>query len=60
MNGYQKLIAETLKCDAKTAKLVEDCMREYVFSGYLDHLTAAEFKKGARKALKILKEMEQV
>ena len=51
---YQRDIMGQLDCSAEDASMVEDIMRNHVFHSTLDWQTAAQFRRGAREAWKLL------
>jgi hypothetical protein len=52
---YEKMIMDATKCSAFDAKYVENIMRDDIFHSTLDWQSPAQFKKGARDAVKLLK-----
>ncbi len=56
MTGNLPDIIEILHCTPEDAELVEDIMRNEVFHSTLDWQTAAEFRRGAEKAWRLLQE----
>jgi len=56
LTGYQEIIREaTLYSDIPSLEKIEDCMRDIIFHSTLDWQTREELKRGAIKAVKVLK-----
>ncbi len=56
MNRYQEMIIEDTNCTHDDAVMIEQIMREDVFHSTLDWQSRANFRKGARDAIKMLNE----
>lgn len=59
VSHYQTSIKELLKCSDVEARAVEALMRDVVFHSTLDWQSNREFNAGARKAQKILAELDR-
>lgn len=55
MSSYQDLIVKATGVNEKDAGYVEDIMREDIFHSTLDWQTRAQFVRGAREAVDLLK-----
>ena len=55
MSFYQDLITKATGVNAKDAGYVENIMREDIFHSTLDWQTRAQFVRGAREAVELLK-----
>lgn len=57
LTGYAQAIAKaTKRTDPHELRLIEDCMRHDIFHSTLDWQTLKQFNRGAREAVKVLKE----
>ena len=56
---YRKLIMDATGVSLETAAQVEDIMRNVIFRSTLDWQTAAQLKRAARQAVKVLNEMRE-
>ena len=54
MNCYEQIIVEDTDCPPGEAFKVEAVMRQDVFHSTLDWQTRGEFRRGARKAWRLL------
>ena len=54
MSGYTEDIIEATGCSTVDAEMIEEIMRNEIFHSTLDWQTAAEFRRAARKAAKML------
>lgn len=59
MNHYEQMIVEDTGCPPPEAHKVESIMRQDVFHSTLDWLTRGEFRRGARKAWRLLNEYRE-
>lgn len=55
MSFYRRFIIEATGVNEKDAGYVEDIMREDIFHSTLDWQTRAQFARGAREAVELLK-----
>jgi hypothetical protein len=60
MSAYEDAIIENTRCNRGDAAMIEDIMRNEVFHSTLDWQTPAQFRKGARKAARMLEQNREL
>lgn len=60
MSAYEDAIIEGTRCSRADAAMIEDIMRNEVFHSTLDWQTRAQFRKGARRAARILEQNREL